>query len=208
MDSNSSDEPSKREDTEKQATRRNFLKLVTLAGALVAAGGISVYAAAIMFKGKSISPTSSETTSKSSSESSSGSLAQGQQILDPTTGAVIRTTDIPENEALTFVYPRTGNTTIDADTFHQCLLVHLPPGLTAPSNLSAKDPVSGDTFIAFSSVCVHLWCLVSYVPSDKLLECPCHGGEYLPGTGLYPSLPSASNQPPGMAIAGPPALQT
>ncbi|MGI0084421.1 MAG: twin-arginine translocation signal domain-containing protein, partial [Nitrososphaerales archaeon] len=60
MDSNSSDEPSKREDTEKQATRRNFLKLVTLAGALVAAGGISVYAAAIMFKGKSISPTSSE----------------------------------------------------------------------------------------------------------------------------------------------------
>ena len=158
--------------------------------------------------GESISLTSSENASNSGSESNSGSSVQGQQIVDPTTGAVVRTTDIPQNEALAFVHPRTGNITIDADSFHKCLLLHLPPSLTAPSNLSAKDPVSGDTFIAFSRICVHLWCLVKYVPSDKLLECPCHGGEYVPGTGLYQSLPSASNQTPGMAIEGPPALQS
>lgn len=87
-------------------------------------------------------------------------------------------------------------------------MFHLPRDLTAPSSLAATDPMSGDQFIAFSLVCVHLWCLMSYNQSSRLIVCGCHNSEYVPGTGQYPNNPAATNQPPGMAISGPAARGT
>ena len=32
--------------------------------------------------------------------------------------------------------------------------------------------------VAFSTVCSHLGCTVSYNRGEKIFQCPCHGGEY------------------------------
>jgi len=32
--------------------------------------------------------------------------------------------------------------------------------------------------VAFSTVCTHLGCTVSYNRAEKVFQCPCHGGEY------------------------------
>ena len=141
-----------------------------------------------------------------------GSVGQAsattQVIQDISTGAPIKTSDVPVNGFKIFIWPRTGNPAVDADSFRQCVVIHLPPGLTAPSSVSAVDPATNDIFIAFSRVCVHLWCLWNYIAADKRMECPCHGSQYVPGTGQYPNFPPATDQPPGMAVAGPASLQT
>ncbi|MBF0566296.1 MAG: ubiquinol-cytochrome c reductase iron-sulfur subunit [Nitrospirae bacterium] len=36
----------------------------------------------------------------------------------------------------------------------------------------------GDSYVAFSPVCTHLGCLVSYNRSQNRFLCPCHGGKY------------------------------
>jgi rieske iron-sulfur protein len=131
-----------------------------------------------------------------------------QVIEDLKTGAPIKTSDIKPNSFSIFIWPRTGNPAVDADSFRQCVVIHLPSGLTAPSDLSAVDPLTNDTFIAFSRVCLHLWCLWNYIGTDQRMECPCHGSQYVPGTGQYPNFTQASNQPPGKAVAGPASLQT
>jgi len=105
-----------------------------------------------------------------------------QLILDPATNLPVKTSDLKENATLNFIYPRTGNPTTDSDSFRQAILIHLPKGFTAP-NLGFVDPISGDTFIALSRVCVHLWCLCSYNASQDLLVCPCHSSQFVPGNG-------------------------
>jgi rieske iron-sulfur protein len=131
--------------------------------------------------------------------------------MNSATGNPLTTSDVPENNWATFIYPYTGNSDIDNDTFRQWVVVHLPKGFTAPSNLSFVDPLTGDLFVGLSRVCVHLWCLWclwSYVPTDERCECPCHGSQYVPGSGPYPNFPQASYKPVGDAVAGPASLQT
>lgn len=177
--------PTKREETKQEVSRRNFLKGLIVLGGVVAVGQFAALGPYL--------------------QGSVGiSNVTSQVIYDLENGLPIHTTDVPENDWRTFVYPRTGNPNIDNDTFRQCVIVHMPKGFVAPANLSAKDPVSGDTFVALSRVCVHLWCLWSYVPGDKRAECPCHGSQYVPG-GVPGSLGSTE---PGIAVAGPASLQT
>ncbi len=38
--------------------------------------------------------------------------------------------------------------------------------------------VNADNLIAIYQVCVHLGCLVPYIPSEKRFICPCHGSTY------------------------------
>lgn len=171
-------------ESKQEISRRNFIKGLAIVGGIIAVAQF-------------IPPVDSYLRG-----STEGSGRPTQVIHNGQTGKPITTSDVSENNWTTFVYPRTGNPNIDNDTFRQFVIIHLPKGFAAPSNLSAKDPISGDTFVALSRVCVHLWCLWSYVPTDKLCECPCHGSEYVPGTGL------PYNDPPGLAIAGPASLQT
>ena len=177
--------PAKPVESKQDVSRRNFLKGLVVLGGIVAVaqfGALGPYL-------------------QGSVESSNVTT---QVIYDLATNAPIHTTDVPVNDWKTFVYPRTGNPNIDNDTFHQCVIIHLPKGFVAPSNLSAKDPVTGDTFVALSRVCVHLWCLWSYVPPDERCECPCHGSQYVPG-GVPGSIGATA---PGTAVAGPASLQT
>lgn len=177
--------PAKPPESKQEISRRNFIKGLAILGGIVAVG--QFVALGPYLQG-----------------SVGASKVTSQVINDLQTGAPIKTTDISENNWTTFVYPRTGNPNIDNDTFRQCVIIHLPKGWTAPSNLSAKDPISGDTFVALSRVCVHLWCLWSYVPPDERGECPCHGSQYAPG-GPPGSLGATE---PGIAVAGPAYLQT
>src|SRR5487761_417067 len=181
--------PQKPVESKQDISRRNFLKAIALVGGLIMVGSFGVLFPFVQGSVESATSTA-------------------QVILDIKTLAPIKTTDIPQNNFAIFIWPRTGNPAIDADSFHQFVAIHLPPSLTAPANLSAKDPISGDAFIAFSRVCLHLWCLWNYIPNDRRMECPCHGSQYVPGYGEYPNFPVATDQPPGKAVAGPASLQT
>lgn len=180
--------PGKKPESKEEISRRNFMRGIMIAGGLVAVlqfGGLFPYLQATV-AGDIGYPT--------------------QPLLDSVTSAPITTSSFSTaTQWLTFVYPRTGNTNIDSDTFKQCVIIKLPPGFTAPPSLSASD--STGTYCGFSRVCVHLWCLWSYVPTDMRMECPCHGSQYVPGSGTYPLLPLADNKPPGLAVEGPASLQ-
>lgn len=110
-----------------------------------------------------------------------------------------------------FQYPyEVGNSNVNSDSFVQCVLIRMPKGFNG-EGYSVSDPKTGDQYIAFSRVCVHLWCLWSYNTNDPrgpVMACPCHGSTYVPGYGTYSKTPSFSDQPPGLAVAGPASLQT
>ncbi len=69
------------------------------------------------------------------------------------------------------------------------------PASSVPVGGSASftDPKSGDPalviqqsagrFTSFDAVCPHAGCTVAYVPSAKIIACPCHGSEFDPTTG-------------------------
>ncbi|MDG6908707.1 MAG: twin-arginine translocation signal domain-containing protein, partial [Nitrososphaerota archaeon] len=175
--------PQKREETKQEVSRRNFLKGLAVLGGIVALAQFAPVVGGFM------------------NGSTEGTATPKQAIIDLKTGLPLKTTDISENNWTTFVYPRTDNPNIDSDTFRQCVLIHIPKNFTAPSSLSVKDPISGDTFVALSRVCVHLWCLWSYFPSDDKGICPCHGSQYVPGDG------PPYHEPPGYAVGGPASLQ-
>ncbi|MDG6905369.1 MAG: Rieske 2Fe-2S domain-containing protein [Nitrososphaerota archaeon] len=167
-----------------EVSRRNFIKGLAVLGGIVAVGEFVTLGPYLQ-----------------------GSVGQSkistQVIQDATNGSTLHTSDISENNWKTFVYPRTGDPNIDNDTFRQCVIIHLPKGWVAGS-YGQVDPISGDTFVALSRVCIHLWCLWSYVPSDDRGICPCHGSQYIPGG------PAGSKDAsePGLAVAGPASLQT
>ncbi|HVB11881.1 MAG TPA: twin-arginine translocation signal domain-containing protein [Nitrososphaerales archaeon] len=176
--------PAKPSVSKAEISRRNFIKGLAIIGGVVAVGQFVALGPYL--------------------QGSVGSSPISSQVIeDSTTGTPIKTSDVAVNSWKTFVYPRTGNPNVDNDTFRQAVIIHLPKGWKA-GQYGAVDPVSGDTFVALSRVCVHLWCLWSYVPSDNRGICPCHGSQYIPGG------PAGSQDAtnPGLATAGPASLQT
>jgi len=116
----------------------------------------------------------------------------------------------PPNDHWVFTYPSSGDVSLDAenpDTFVKYELIRLPEELGGTS-MQATD------FVAFSKVCVHLWCSPNYNPEQTVnsqengyaspsttppgttheqYECPCHGSIY--------------RIPDGLAVGGPASLQ-
>jgi rieske iron-sulfur protein len=112
------------------------------------------------------------------------------------------------NDHWIITYPSSGDPTIDSqnpDTFLKYELIRLPTELGGAAK-KATD------FVAFSKVCVHLWCSPNYNPTQtrnpqenayqapsanvsthQQYECPCHGSIY--------------EVPDGKAVAGPASLQ-
>ena len=120
----------------------------------------------------------------------------------------------PPNSHWVLTYPTSGDPTVDAqnkDTFVKYELIRLPTEL-------GGDKKDASAFVAFSKVCVHLWCSPNYNPrqctnssengfssaSDCKLheqyECPCHGSIYKVPSGLAIDGPASLQAPPTNAI--------
>ncbi len=159
-----------------------------------------------------------------SSVSSTGAPARQKVALDMNTSANnnvngdlagrvvnVKATDasgnllFPPNGKWLITYPTSGDLNLDSqspDTFQKFQLIRLP------TELGGSDP-SATAFVAFSKVCVHLWCSPNYDPQKstnptyETYQCPCHGSIYqLPQKDANGNLVDG-----GKAIAGPAALQ-
>ncbi len=106
----------------------------------------------------------------------------------------------PPNNGWIFTYPSSGNPTLDYEnpnTFQKFELIRLP------ESLGGANPTAA-AFVAYSKVCVHLWCSPNYIPSAGQYQCPCHGSIYqLPVTD--PDTQQLVDA--GKAIEGPASLQ-
>lgn len=136
--------------------------LILAGGAIVAVGGIAFIAE--QFINKTGTTTVIGSTANTTSSTSSGSTQSVPTTNSSASGAthsgnvIAQQSAIAVNSAITFKNP-------NPNAFHPGVLVHLPSG----------------QFAAFDSTCTHhASCSVSYVPQDKLLECPCHGAEFDP----------------------------
>ena len=154
-----------------------------------------------------------------SSVSVSGGYHRQKVVLDNNTatnrnangaaaGKTVNVKDLasfPPNGAWLFTYPSSGDVNVDSqspDTFQKYALIRLPQEL-------GGSQASAAAFVAYSKVCVHLWCSPSYDPQkststqDETYQCPCHGSIYqLPVKDKNGNLTDA-----GKAIAGPASLQ-
>ncbi|MDG6990838.1 MAG: Rieske 2Fe-2S domain-containing protein [Nitrososphaerota archaeon] len=119
-------------------------------------------------------------------------------------GKVVNVNDLttfPPNDHWVVTYPTSGDPAVDAnnpDTFQKFELIRLPTFLGGDSK-KATD------FVAYSKVCVHLWCSPNYnpAPGHMQYECPCHGSIYqLPQKDSTGKLVDG-----GKAVAGPASLQ-
>ena len=79
----------------------------------------------------------------------------------------------PTNYAEVITYPKTGDRILDEEAFRKWQFIRLPEEMGG----SALD---ASAFRAYSMVCLHLWCLWKYYPTEdkKRGECPCHGSIY------------------------------
>lgn len=100
-------------------------------------------------------------------------LPSGRFLLPPLPGKAGRkkignVQDLPDNSYQIFYYPS------EADPEFTNLLIHLPKDLANEA---------GREHIAFNRTCIHLRCLVSYLPTARIIGCPCHGSLYRPTDG-------------------------
>ena len=140
----------------------------------------------------------------SSSVSSTGKVTRQKVVADVNTGNgsasgqainAKNLTLFPPNSSWLITYPTSGDLTRDSqnpDTFVKWRVIRLPADM-------GGNNTDATAFVAFSEVCVHLWCSPNYDPehsavkTDETYQCPCHGSIY--------RLPDA------LSIAGPASLQ-
>ncbi len=189
-------------------SRRRFLTLFAVIGGLLA------LAPWVPF-GTFLSASSSGSTTATKSETivldnnSSNGNAAGKTVN------VNNVALFPPNSTWTMTYPSSGDPNTDGqnpNTFVKFALIRLPKEL-------GGDQTNASAFVAFSKVCVHLWCSPNYnatqstdsgengytagQPTHELYECPCHGSGYSVGLGQN----GAGNEPVGKALIGPAAQQ-
>ena len=101
----------------------------------------------------------------------------------------------PTNYAEVITYPKTGDRVLDEEAFRKWQFIRLPEEMGGNAN-------DVSAFRAYSMVCLHLWCLWKYYPSDdkKRGECPCHGSIYEIDTGRSISGPASLQAPPSNVL--------
>ncbi len=72
--------------------------------------------------------------------------------------AIGRESSIPANQAVTFTYP---------DAASPCVVVRM--GASVPGGVGPNRDI-----VAYSTMCTHMGCPVSYDPAAKSFKCPCH----------------------------------
>ena len=108
--------------------------------------------------------------------------------------------NFPPNTGWLITYPSLGDLSIDTnnkDTFVKYQLIRLPSGELGGEKKEAAS------FVAFSEICVHLWCSPQFKPSADsahAYQCPCHGTQYEIPDGLATLGPAAVQPAPTNAI--------
>ncbi len=128
---------------------------------IIGAGGgaaVAIAAVAILASRYLVGTTSPTSTTSVGSPQATNLPTQGTKPPAQAGHVLANASEIPVNSAKTFSIPNSQNPGI---------LVHLP----------------NNQFVAFDSTCTHAGCSVSYIPQDKLLECPCHGAVFDPARG-------------------------
>ncbi len=139
---------------QKPISRRRALTIIGAGGgAAVAIAAVAVFASHYL-----VGTTSPTSTTSIGSPQANNLPAQGTKPPTQSGHVLANASEIPVNSAKTFPIPNSQNPGI---------LVHLP----------------NNQFVAFDSTCTHAGCSVSYIPQDKLLECPCHGAVFDPARG-------------------------
>lgn len=75
----------------------------------------------------------------------------------------------------------------------------VPPGTGEVVALGSKPAIvvnSDQGLHAFSAICTHLGCVVTYNDLASVIECPCHGGRFNPVSGAVVSGPPPAPLPP------------
>jgi rieske iron-sulfur protein len=187
-------------------SRRRFLTLIAVVGGLLSLAPwvpFGTYLSASV--GGSSSATKNQTIVLDNNSSENGSAA----------GKTVNVNDLasfPPNAHWVMTYPSSGDPNLDGqnpNTFVKFELIRLPTELGGGN----KD---ASAFVAFSKVCVHLWCSPNYNPTQcstasengyvsgpdcsthELYECPCHGSGYSVGL---------NGETIGKALIGPAAVQ-
>jgi Rieske Fe-S protein len=146
--------PAALRDEQKPISRRRALTIIGAGGgAAVAIAAVAVFASHYL-----VGTTSPTSTTSVGSPQANNLPTQGTKPPAQVGHVLANASEIPVNSAKTFPIPNSQNPGI---------LVHLP----------------NNQFVAFDSTCTHAGCPVSYIPQDKLLECPCHGAVFDPARG-------------------------
>ncbi len=161
-----------------------------VAGAVVVGGGLTA------LLGRIVGGTTSSATG-------AGSLAGGGS---GTTGTTSPPTTAASSGGGGSTTSRTGSTPPGTE---------VGPASSVPVGGSASftDPSTGDPslvvqqtaddFVAFDAVCPHAGCTVAYVPSAKIIACPCHGSTFDAATGAVINGPAATGLIPIKMAKGP-----
>ena len=186
----------------KPSSRRTFLKALVAVSAVLSVVPFVPWGNFLLSSVSSSGPAKKQPAvldmNTASNNNANGSVA-GKQVN------VNDLTSFPPNGSWLITYPSSGDLTLDSespDTFQKFALVRLPTGLGGSEKSAAA-------FVAFSKVCVHLWCSPNYDPQKssnptyETYQCPCHGSIYqLPTKDSSGDLVDA-----GKAVAGPASLQ-
>jgi cytochrome b6-f complex iron-sulfur subunit len=123
---------------------------------------------------------------------------------DPLLGALVPPASVDPNTNVKnypvaggFAYPRIKENTfggrftldkkasdfkVDDDPFlladGKFFVVKVAPDATVKPVADENGSVNAESIMAIYQVCVHLGCLVPYIPSEKRFICPCHGSTY------------------------------
>lgn len=89
----------------------------------------------------------------------------------------VKINDLDPNSSVIFVYPYTGNKTLDENAHNLWVLIRLPT-----HNGTNNYDIS--SFRAYSIVDIQLNCIIKYWPNHQWLEDPCHGSMYEPVYGI------------------------
>lgn len=145
----------------------------------------------------------------SSSVGSTGAYKRQKVVIDnnqkygSAAGKTVNVNDLstfPPDSHWVVTYPSSGSVAQDSnnpDTFVKFELIRLPAGPKL-----GGDAKQAAAFVAFSKVCVHLWCSPNYNPaaSHEQYECPCHGSIYEIPDGLAVQGPASQQPAPTNAI--------
>jgi len=171
-------------------SRRGFLTLIAVVGGLLALAPWVPFGTYLSASVSGASVASKPQTIILDNNTSENRTAAGKTVN------VNDLTTFPPNDHWVMTYPSSGDPNLDGqnpNTFVKFELIRLPAELGGGN----KD---ASAFVAFSKVCVHLWCSPNYnpAPSHELYECPCHGSGYSVGVGGHAV---------GEALIGPAAVQ-